>query len=405
MRLQRLDHADMPLPAPHAGRAVLMEARRGAAAVTVTLPLSLGIAFASGLPAAYGVYSAAAGTFVASVVSWEPQIIGPSAAFVAIVPQVLGRFGAPGLALCMAAAGLWMLLFELAALTPALARIPPSGAIGLRNAIALAAAVSLVGGSVRIEEDHPAAIAVAVLSLLMSIGCHHWVAKAPAPLFAIATGALVAHTLHLRVTTLASAGQLPGGIPLLRWPAFDWSAVQAVTLSALGVAVLAGIETVGQAPLADYGHHAGRNHRFVAVALANIACSALAGPPATPGTCRTVPSRWSNPRTPVAGVVHAGALVGAVLVLHPLLGGVPVSVLCAVVAAELLRAGGWRETLKIVDHPSANRWRWLAAFLGVVVLDLPAAMALVLVIAADWAYRRSRRDARRIVPSRPHRIH
>jgi MFS superfamily sulfate permease-like transporter len=103
--------------------------------------------------------------------------------------------------------------------------------------------------------------------------------------------------------------------------------------------------------------------------------------------------------------VHAGALVGAVLVLHPLLGGVPVSVLCAVVAAELLRAGGWRETLKIVDHPSANRWRWLAAFLGVVVLDLPAAMALVLVIAAEWAYRRSRRDARRIVPSRPHRIH
>jgi SulP family sulfate permease len=90
-------------PPPYGPRAFWLDVGGGLASSVVTLPLSLGLALASGLPLQYGLYSAIVGGFVASLTTSQSEVAGPSAACVVVVAQVFTRIGPWGLALFTAA--------------------------------------------------------------------------------------------------------------------------------------------------------------------------------------------------------------------------------------------------------------------------------------------------------------
>jgi len=70
------------------------------------------------------------------------------------------------------------------------------------------------------------------------------------------------------------------------------------------------------------------------------------------------------------------------------LGSVPLPVLGGIVLAEVLRAGGWRETAAVVRHLTIDTWAWLVALVAFALLDLSAAMLVVLLLSAFLTFRR-----------------
>lgn len=61
---------------------------------------------------------------------------------------------------------------------------------------------------------------------------------------------------------------------------------------------------------------------------------------------------------------------------------------CAETATTPLLAGGWRETAAVVRHLTIDTWGWLVTLVAFALLDLSAAMLVVLLLSAFLTFRR-----------------
>jgi SulP family sulfate permease len=391
---------------PYGPRALWLDVRGGLASSVVTLPLSLGLALASGLPVRYGLCSAIVGGFVASLATSQSEVAGPSAACVVIVAQVFTRLGPWGLGLFTAASGVWMLFLDVAGLAPALAWVPASVRTGLQNGVTLVAAATLAGSCLRSPEVRPGETALLLLSVLVVLAAARPLGRVGATAAALVLGTTAALGLRLPVATLASVGGVSGGLPSAHLPAFAGGEIRALALPALGVAVICAIESLD--PPAANGSTKQRvfgQRPLMALGLANLACSLFGGVPASGGLMPGTAALRSNPGTPVAGIVHAVALAGAPFVFGTTIGCVPVPVLGGVVLAHILMAAPWRQTVEVVRGARAEAWAWLFSLGAFALMDLPAAVLLVVALSA-FLLARSRQEAgRRAAALRPFRVH
>src|SRR5690606_37825634 len=120
--------------------------------------------------------------------------------------------------------------------------------------------------------------------------------------------ALAAVVFHLDVATVGSAfGGVPRTLPMPEVPAFDLAKIRAVLPDAFTIALLAGVESLLSAVVAD--GMTGRRHRsnveLVAQGVANLGSVMFAGLPATGAIARTATSIRAGARTPMAGILHA----------------------------------------------------------------------------------------------------
>ncbi|HUB07137.1 MAG TPA: SulP family inorganic anion transporter, partial [Myxococcales bacterium] len=181
--------------------------------------------------------------------------------------------------------------------------------------------------------------------------------RVPAPLVALPAAALGVFALGrvlpgFHVDTIASrfhyslGGQLFAGIPRLPpLPALPWHAggpggtpfhLDAATLRALlpgafAIAMLGAIESLLSAVVAD--GLAGTRHdpdaELLALGIGNVVVPFFGGIPATGAIARTATNIGYGGRSPIAAIVHAFAVLAAVLALAPLLGYLPMSALAA----------------------------------------------------------------------------
>src|SRR5690606_3859228 len=129
-----------------------------------------------------------------------------------------------------------------------------------------------------------------------------------------ATAAVAA--FDLPVDTIGSRfGAVPSGVPAPRLPRVDPAMLPDLVSPAVSIALLAAIESLLSAVVAD--GMTGRRHRsnaeLVAQGVANLASPLFGGIPATGAIARTATNVKAGGRTPVAGIVHALTLL-AILV-------------------------------------------------------------------------------------------
>src|SRR5439155_5202640 len=112
-------------------------------------------------------------------------------------------------------------------------------------------------------------------------------------------------------------GNLPSTLPRPVMPHIPWHDLPALVRPATTVAILAAIESLLSAVVAD-GMIGGRhrsNMELIAQGCANIASPLFGGIPVTGAIARTATNIKSGGRTPVAGMVHAFVL--ALVLLFP----------------------------------------------------------------------------------------
>jgi SulP family sulfate permease len=372
----------------------------------VALPLAMAFAIASGVPPQAGLYTAVvAGFLISALGGSRTQIGGPTGAFVVIVAGIVVKFGLGGLALVGIMAGILLLMMGITGLGTAVKYIPRPVTIGFTNGIALLIASTQIKDF--LGEKTPTVpseflarirmllhyvgttrwqtVAVAVTSLAIILLWPRLTKRLPGSIVALLLSTVAVAALHLPIETIGSKfGGIPQGFPHFALPSFQAANILSLLPSAFTVALLAAVESVLSAVVADgmSGDHHNSNVELVAQGVANIVSPLFGGIPATGAIARTATNIRSGALTPVAGMVHALTLLAILLVAAPLARFVPLATLAAVLFVVAYNMGEWREIGTIVRLSKTDIAVWITTFSLTVLADLTVAVGVGMALAA-----------------------
>jgi SulP family sulfate permease len=372
----------------------------------VALPLAMAFGIASGVSPQAGIYTAILGGFIVSLLGGSRiQIGGPTGAFVVIVAGIVAQHGLSGMLMVTMMAGVILLVLALTGLGQAVKFIPRPVVIGFTNGIALLIAstqikdfLGLTTGEVPAEffarmrtlggalpTIDPLTLAVAATSLAVILIVPRWLPRVPGSVVALIAGTGAVMAFGLPLATIGSQfGGIPGGLPPVAIPALRADLILPLLPSAFTVALLAALESLLSAVVADgmTGDRHNSSAELLAQAVANIAVPLVGGIPVTGAIARTATNFRSGARSPVAGIVHAVTLLGIVLLLAPLAAHVPLATLAAVLFVVAYNMGEWHAIRPILRLDWADRVVWAITLVLTVIADLTVAVEIGIALAA-----------------------
>ena len=372
----------------------------------VALPLAMAFGIASGVTPQAGLYTAVIAGFLVSVLGGSrTQIGGPTGAFVVIVAGIVARFGLSGLALVTLMAGVILAVMGLAGLGTAVRFIPRPVVIGFTNGIAVLIASTQIKdffglhiGSVpseflpRIEvllaharTANSSAWLIGTLTLAIIVALPRIHRRIPASIVGVLVCTGIALAFHLQVETIGTRfGGIPQGLPSFALPAFHPNQIIPLLPSAFTVALLAALESMLSAVVADgmTGDRHNPNVELFAQGIANMASPLFGGIPATGAIARTATNIRAGARSPISGIVHALTLLMILLVAAPLASYIPLATLSAVLFVVAYNMGEWREIGGVLQQGFTSIAVWLVTFALTVFADLTVAVSVGMGLAA-----------------------
>ncbi|MDR9485846.1 MAG: SulP family inorganic anion transporter [Sediminimonas sp.] len=391
----------------------------GVSVAMVALPLSLAIAIASGAPPETGLITAIVAGFLISLLGGSRvQIGGPTGAFIVVVYGVIADHGYDGLVLATFMAGGILIIGGLLRVGNLIRYVPEAVISGFTIGIAVIIATSQIpafAGLTMAEvpadfvEKVPAlweardtasaaAVAVGLATLVMIVVLRRIAPRFPGLVVAVAVGSLAVVVLALPVDTIQSRfGALPRGLPMPQLPQISAARVIELLPSACIIAFLAAVESLLSAMVADrmVGGRTRANAEVIAQGTANIGSALVGGLPATGAIARTATNVQAGGRTPVAGMVHALAILAIMVAAAPLAGYLAMPALSALL---LLTAWNMSEPHKWRSYVSArlsDRVLLVLTMVLTVVADLTVAIGVGVAIGLALRLRR-----RQIPPAR-----
>ncbi|MDM7948026.1 MAG: sulfate permease [Oceanibaculum nanhaiense] len=382
------------------------DAIAGLTVAIVALPLAMALAIASGTTPERGLFTAVIAGFIISAFGGSRfQIGGPTGAFVVVVFNIIDRHGYDGLLIATIMAGFMLLAFGLLRFGTYIKYVPQPVVTGFTAGIAVIIFSSQVRDLLGLEIDklpadflhqwsaylsnlatvNPAAIGIAGLTLALIIGLKRWRPRWPGFLIGVLAGTLLALAAGLPVETIGSRfGTIPNMLPSPSLPEVTLERIRILLPDAFTIALLAGIESLLSAMVAD--GMTGRRHRsnceLVAQGLANLGSALFGGLPATGAIARTATNIRAGARTPVAGILHAGFLLLFMIALAPLMIYVPLACLAAVLVIVAWNMSEVERFRHLMKAPRGDRVVLLLTFGLTVMVDLTVAIQVGIVLAA-----------------------
>ena len=378
----------------------------------VALPLAMAFAIASGVAPERGLFTAIVAGFLISALSGSRyQIGGPTGAFVVIVYDVVARHGYEGLVVTTLMAGVLLIIFALAGLGALIQYIPYPVTTGFTTGIALIIFSSQIKDflGLRMAEVPPeflakwgayaeamptfnlAALGVGALSLAALIMLRRLVPRWPGPILVLAASSAMVFAFALPVETIGSRfGEIPHLPPMPRLPAWDWARLRELFPDAVTIALLAAIESLLSAVVAD--GMTGDQHKpgaeLLGQGVANIAAAIFGGIPATGAIARTATNIRAGAHTPLAGIVHAFTLLAFMLVAAPLAKAIPLPALAALLIVIAYNMSELEKFKHLLSAPRSDVLVLVTTFLLTVLIDLTTAVEAGIVLAALLFMRR-----------------
>lgn len=378
----------------------------GLTVAIVAMPLAMALAIASGATPAQGLITAVVAGFAISLFGGSRfQIGGPTGAFVVVVYGVIANHGYDGLQIATTIAGVILVLAGLLRIGTLIKYIPDPVTTGFTTGIATIILASQLKDIFGLQAEHvpadfipklqalwAARASLSLPTLAMAVSCfaaimllRRYVPKVPGFLVVTIAASAAAFFLVMPVETIGSKfGGVPSSIPLPSFTFWSWAKARDVLPSAFTIALLAGVESLLSAVVAD--QMTGRRHRsnieLVAQGIANIASAAVGGLPATGAIARTATSIRSGARSPLAGILHSAFLLLFMLVLAPLAKFVPLAALAAILVVVALNMAELHRFRMLLGTSNGDRAVLLLTFGLTVIVDLTLAIEVGMVLAA-----------------------
>jgi SulP family sulfate permease len=372
----------------------------------VALPLSIAFAIASGVKPEQGLITAVIAGFIISAFSGSRfQIGGPTGAFIVIIYDIVQKYGYDGLATATVMAGVLLVLMGIARMGDVIKFIPYPVTVGFTSGIALIIFSTQVRDFFGLTIVHlpdrfvPKWIAyfqsfpttnlssllLGVMTIVIIIYWPRVTKRLPGPLIAIIVTTLLVHLFKMPVETIASRfGEVPNRFVPPHLPVINMDILTKLSSPALTIALLAGIESLLSAVVAD--GMTGRRHRsnmeLIGQGIANIVSPLFNGIPATGAIARTATNIKNGGLTPVSGMVHAVTILILFLFFGKLAGLIPMATLAGILIVVAYNMSEWHLFYKLLRTRKGDITVLLTTFLLTVLVDLTVAIEVGVVLAA-----------------------
>ena len=372
----------------------------------VALPLAMAFAIASGATPEQGLFTSIVAGFIISAFGGSRfQIGGPTGAFVVIVASVIARHGYEGLVVTMLLAGVMLVLMGIFNFGQFLRFIPYPVITGFTTGIALlivttqikdffglgltAVPSDFLGRVTACFEALPtftgAALAISLGTLAIMILVRKFIPRLPAHIVGIFFATLATWALHLPIETIGSHfGGIPAELPKFHFTAFSLESIRSLLPESLTIALLAGIESLLSAVVADgmTGERHNPSMELVAQGFANIASALFGGIPATGAIARTATNIRAGAYSPVSGIIHVVTLLAFLLICSKLLYHIPLASLAAILTFVAWDMSELHRFKRLLHAPKADSLVLLITFSLTVFIDLTVAVQVGVVLAA-----------------------
>ena len=372
----------------------------------VALPLAIAFAIASGVTPEQGLYTAIVAGFIISLLSGSRvQIGGPTGAFIVIIYGIVQKFGYDGLAIATIMAGVLLVLMGFAKLGTIIKYIPYPVTVGFTGGIALIIATGQVRDLLGLHmekvpaefiekivaySEHagsitPIATMIGIATVVIVFLWPRVTQRVPGSLVAILATTAAVQFFNLPVETIGSRfGSVSGALPHLRIPHVEWRMLSSLVSPAITIALLAGIESLLSAVVAD--GMTGRKHRsnmeLIAQGVANIVTPLFGGIPATGAIARTATNIKNGGLTPVAGLIHAVTLLLIMLFFGKWAALIPMATLAGILIVVAYNMSEVHLFVKLLKSPKMDVAVLLVTFFLTVLVDLTVAIQAGVVLAA-----------------------
>jgi SulP family sulfate permease len=373
----------------------------------VALPLAMAFAIASGVPPQAGIFTAVIAGFIISGLGGTRVCIGgPTGAFIVILYGILSEYGADNLAICTIMAGAILFIMGAAQFGTMIKFIPYPVTMGFTSGIAVLIFSTQIKDFLGLRVDkvpsefiekmqvlfshlgtfQPVSLVLAAASLTIILAWPKaWQRRVPGSIVALLLGTVAVAVFHLDVETIGSKfGGIPQGLPGFHLPDLSWENIRHLFRPATTIALLAAIESLLCAVVADgmTDDRHDSNQELMAQGLANMVSPLFGGIAATSAIARTATNVKCGGRTPVAGLIHAATLLVILLAAAPLAKFIPLATLSAVLVNVALNMGEWHNFGRLLKWPVSDAAVFLTAFGLTVVVDLTVAVEVGMVLAA-----------------------
>lgn len=377
----------------------------GVIVAIIALPLSIALALASGVAPEQGIYTAIVAGFVVSALGGSKvQISGPTAAFATVVAGIVAKSGMQGLATATVLAGAVLVLMGLLRMGAMIKFIPYTITLGFTAGIAVTIVIGqlkdffgltlenspvetlwkLEEAAVHVNTLNPAALVVGLLALVILFAWPARFKKIPASLIAVLVTSAAVGLFHLPVNTIGDLYTISSDLPHFTMPVFSYEVVASVLPDAFTIAVLAAIESLLSAVVADemIGARHNSNMELVAQGVGNAASAVFGGIPATGAIARTAANINNGGTSPISGMIHAVVLLLVLLLFMPYAAHIPMPCIAAILFQVAYNMSGWRTVLHALRHsPKSDAAVLIVTFLLTVIFDLVVAIMVGLSLA------------------------
>jgi len=372
----------------------IQDSLSGLSVAIVALPLAMAIAIASNLPPEKGLFTAIIAGFLISALGGSRfQIGGPTAAFIVTVVFVVSKHGYDGLVLATIMAGFLLIIASFLRAGELIKFIPYPVVTGFTSGIALLILFSQLRDFFGLEiETMPPdfidklvlyiqnlhsfnifSVAVASVSIWMIFYTKKHYPKIPGPIVVVLFSGLIVWLFDIPVDTIESRfGSISSMLPTPSFPVVTFEKIRLLFPDAVTIAILAGIESLLSAVVADgmtdTKHKS--NTELLAQGVANIGSSIFGGLPATGAIARTATNIKAGAISPISGIMHAIWLLLFMVLLTPLIVKIPLAALSAILIVVAWNMSEIQHIRSILGAPKNDIFILIVTFMLTVLVDL-----------------------------------
>jgi high affinity sulfate transporter 1 len=214
---------------------------------------------------------------------------------------------------------------------------------------------------------------VGLTSLALLFALHKYTPKLPSALIVLFLAIAVSSLFNFEALGIHIVGEIPAGLPHFGIPdGLGWSQLLAIAPGAVGVALVAFVESVAiaRAYSTKYGYEVDANQELVAIGVANIG-SGFSGAFVVDGSMsRTAAADGAGAKTQMVSLVAAVAILITAVALTSLFYNLPEATLGAIVIHAVWKNINFRKISKYRTITGLDYATAVVAMLGVLALGL-----------------------------------
>lgn len=363
----------------------------------VALPLSIALGIASGVTPEVGLITAVIGCFIVAILGGTKfQIAGPTGAFIVIVYSIIEQHGMLGLTIATMMAGIMLAIIGFLKGGEIIKFIPYPVVAGFTSGIAVTIFSSQIKDILGLGvEKIPAQFMEQILCYIQNIQTLNFYAilitivsifiiilwpkipkfgkLIPSMLVSVIVLTLLVQFFTIPTETIGSRfGSLDLKITFVNFNGISFELIKSLLPASITIAVLAGIESLLSAVVADgmTNDRHNSNTELVGQGFANIASAAIGGIPVTGAIARTATNIKNGAKSPVSAMISSIALFIMVMVLLNFVNLIPMASLGAILLVISYNMGEWEYFKQIKKAPKSDYFVFIVTFLLTVFFDL-----------------------------------